>query len=907
MISIFFSSTFRDMQQERDIIQKYVFPEVELYAKNMDELISFVDLRWGIDTSDLAEQEAMKKIMTVCEEKIRDSFPCFIALLGENYGSEVDKNDYYCDGLTSGNTIGITEYEIATRLGMGKEYVTFFMRNDISMVHPRATLLRQKINQYYSNSVQEYSLSNNDEVNVFIKKMINVICLFIDYKVSTSPNKQRYLNYIKTYNESLIKRPNYSIKIEETIKMNPKCIILTGPEGIGKKSIIYNYVSDNNRFKVIGMRSKESLFRMNIESLFEQLFCQLSVILGNKLTIEKTEISATLKLSRALEVYEETYKDELFIVIEDIDKLMGDKWIKVLLNFPITDGNNIHLIFSARSIKQIRNDNVVNTLSALNIAEIPVDFLNNMEKREIIKKLCFRYDKELSRNSIEVLCNKQLSGYPLYLMLILRSMLLLDQKDFLELKKNISSDINSPGNIIEESLKCYLSIIPDDLSQLYEFLYKFYSSKINNELLDQILTLLIKTTYGLRENDLKNILVERCGWSELDFYYVIHFVSPLISIDYYDRLSLSTLTAYQDSRISNIDNKLIEYLETLSLSDVVRENELPYLYAANDRMKDCIKELISGSIWSYEKHSVFYKILQDYGDSFVYTISKMDFDNKIQLDMLNRVSFAISSYRYPKDISKFLTLFTECISEKCVNTESNDYNVAYKYSLMSCTSLIEKNMNHFEQANEMEKNAKIFFSMMQQVKLPHSVDEMSGIFEIVKLHLQIMEDLKKARKSFDNNLPEELCKYILSSIEEKFNEIFSISLKQLFGDNIILLFGIKNSYAIYYELLGDLMIHKNDIEKAMKFYIICEAIESCDLEIYSKNHAVFLLKIGKMKEKQGELDEAIRYYLTAYEEYLQLEDILDSEMITSEISLTICHIANVYVLKKNYSLAYCSL
>lgn len=45
MISVFLSSTFQDMQLERDIIQKFVLPQVEQYAHKNYETLNIVDLR----------------------------------------------------------------------------------------------------------------------------------------------------------------------------------------------------------------------------------------------------------------------------------------------------------------------------------------------------------------------------------------------------------------------------------------------------------------------------------------------------------------------------------------------------------------------------------------------------------------------------------------------------------------------------------------------------------------------------------------------------------------------------------------------------------------------------------------------------------------------------------------------
>ena len=50
MRSIFVSSTFKDMQYERDLLNKYIFPEINEIARKYKEEIHFTDLRWGVNT-----------------------------------------------------------------------------------------------------------------------------------------------------------------------------------------------------------------------------------------------------------------------------------------------------------------------------------------------------------------------------------------------------------------------------------------------------------------------------------------------------------------------------------------------------------------------------------------------------------------------------------------------------------------------------------------------------------------------------------------------------------------------------------------------------------------------------------------------------------------------------------------
>ena len=86
MKTVFVSSTFRDMQAERDLLKSKVQPMLNDLARQYGESISFSDLRWGVDTSNMSEEEQNKQVLSVCLDEIDRSRPFMIVLLGERYG-----------------------------------------------------------------------------------------------------------------------------------------------------------------------------------------------------------------------------------------------------------------------------------------------------------------------------------------------------------------------------------------------------------------------------------------------------------------------------------------------------------------------------------------------------------------------------------------------------------------------------------------------------------------------------------------------------------------------------------------------------------------------------------------------------------------------------------------------------
>ncbi len=81
-IRVFVSSTFRDMQVERDELMKRTFPQLRKLCEQRGVTWGDVDLRWGITEEEAAEG----RVLPICLAEIERCRPYFIGLLGERYG-----------------------------------------------------------------------------------------------------------------------------------------------------------------------------------------------------------------------------------------------------------------------------------------------------------------------------------------------------------------------------------------------------------------------------------------------------------------------------------------------------------------------------------------------------------------------------------------------------------------------------------------------------------------------------------------------------------------------------------------------------------------------------------------------------------------------------------------------------
>lgn len=88
---MFLSSTFRDMQFEREYLIKNIFPEIRQACR--ERLVEFteIDLRWGV-----TEDEAREgKVVRICLEEIDQCRPYFLGFMGERYGWQPNDSDIF--------------------------------------------------------------------------------------------------------------------------------------------------------------------------------------------------------------------------------------------------------------------------------------------------------------------------------------------------------------------------------------------------------------------------------------------------------------------------------------------------------------------------------------------------------------------------------------------------------------------------------------------------------------------------------------------------------------------------------------------------------------------------------------------------------------------------------------------
>ena len=114
-VRVFISSTFRDMQSERDWLVRFVFPRLrEELLRHRIHLVD-ADLRWGVT----GERDALE----VCREIIDECRPRFLCMLGGRYG-------WVPPGKTRSITADEVHYGVLDRALGDRGLAYFYFRDD---------------------------------------------------------------------------------------------------------------------------------------------------------------------------------------------------------------------------------------------------------------------------------------------------------------------------------------------------------------------------------------------------------------------------------------------------------------------------------------------------------------------------------------------------------------------------------------------------------------------------------------------------------------------------------------------------------------------------------------------------------------------------------------------------------
>ena len=252
-IRIFISSTFRDMQDERDYLMKRTFPKLRRLAAERDVTLTELDLRWGITE----EESKSGKVVEICLREIENSIPFFIGIIGNRYGWVPEQKDL--DGNVTErfsvvkdyleHHLSVTEMEMQFGVLSREEdmHAYFYMKEQEDEQDNPEMLQRLKDEVIASKYPSTTYSSPEDLANQVEEAFINLIdTLFPEGNLSELVKErigqrsflnQLCQNYIKD-------EKNFETLDAWLADDEIRQFVITGASGLGKSALVANWLKE---------------------------------------------------------------------------------------------------------------------------------------------------------------------------------------------------------------------------------------------------------------------------------------------------------------------------------------------------------------------------------------------------------------------------------------------------------------------------------------------------------------------------------------------------------------------------------------------------------------------------------------------------------------------------------------
>lgn len=604
MLSIFVSSTFSDMQSERDIIRQRVLPRLQRVASRYGESVRIIDLRWGVNTTAMPEKQATEKIMDVCFEQIDKCNGRMLCLLGNRYGwiPEYDFNEInerY--GLNLSSRVSATELEIQYGILQRShpQKAMVLIRDEIRSLpeelesqysddNSRLNLLKQQLLQSSSCICKNYSLEYHDEsfdgLDDFEDLVFSILCEYISSELIE--NDLDHYEKIKKHFDAYIdeEAQNYFVPsslnedISRFINSRYAIGILKADAGMGKSAYASHFCSKekNNRkiFYFFCGRNAESETPLQ---LLNYLIYQVSKSIG----ICVGKLSSNIQENAHIFTYLiEQFAEDVVFVVDGVNHLVCS-YDERFSWFPERIPDNVKFLLS--TLTEDKSYEYLNQFSHIQVITIP-----KLEKPiTFIKHLLQMNGKDVQEEILSAALSKHIIENYYYAKMIADALAMMDRYDFQNIRKS-GDGIDAINEFIMNTAKTF----PKKIEGMALFLLHDFGKRIAPNIVPQLYIYIACNAGGLRASDLEKILGAK--WDDMSFERYIAFLSGIIiekENGCYDfsssiiKVAVEKLIKWKDRK------KVIKHIENLPNDDPIK-------------LRCCLEN----ALW-YENYDVVYKLI----------------------------------------------------------------------------------------------------------------------------------------------------------------------------------------------------------------------------------------------------------------------------------------------------------
>ena len=541
-LRVFISSTFRDLQEEREYLSKKVFPAIRKLCRDRGVEFTEIDLRWG-----LTHEEAKNgRIIRTCLEEIDKCRPYFIGIMGSRYGwvpqfHEVQRDPdlvrnhpWVEDLIADGASILEIEFEYAAlRDPLHTEFANFYARKqhinhqlpyevDLSDNHERLEALKEKVR---ASGLPLHEFTGAESLGDHIYHDL-VAIINSNWKASeeVSPldhERRRHEAFASSRRHAYIASPKYVKVLNEYSQTDGNPIVIFAASGSGKSALLSYWIHQYkerhpNDFVIqhfVGIGTSAGDEKGILSHIMAEIKARYGLTEELPTQPEKIVTDFPLWLARV-------QNERLVVAIDALNQLEDRahnlEWL------PHHIPANIKFITSTTSEVMVRK------LESRSWRSLPLAPLTIDEREAIIVRFLSEYHKGLSLEQSSRIAKDRKSASPLFLRTLLEELRLFGSFEHLE--QNIDS---------------YLAC--DGLDDLFQLVLERMEDDYGARTVREVMSLICASRKGLSERELADLIpITRMRLSAF-----------LIALDYHLHRRDGLLTFFHDYLRSAVEKRYL--------------------------------------------------------------------------------------------------------------------------------------------------------------------------------------------------------------------------------------------------------------------------------------------------------------------------------------------------------------
>ena len=570
---VFISSTFADMQAERDYLRTRVFPELEERLRARRHNLEWVDLRVGVATaSESNEQLRELHVLKVCLDEVRRCRPFLIVLLGDRYGwvppeerikaaAEEAREGFSADA--AGRSVTDLEIEFGVLSDPEQQPRSFFyfreplpyadMPAKIAALYcedyaadpakadrqTRFAALKRRIGAQLPARIRRYAAgwdavhNRVTGLDDFGRMVLDDIWTELDAETKTfaaaadiswqQAEREALEDFIDDRARDFVGRQGIlnsltglAIAAESAGAMWGACI--TGDPGSGKSALfgaLYRHLRGVDVF-LLAHAAGASVNAGSVDSMLRRWLSELAGALSTDPGLSENADPDTVDAAFARLLGQMAQRRRVVLLVDALDQFENTTRSRYVTWLPRLWPANARFIATAILGEASKALAERQGLEALSLPP-----LDAAEASDIVASICRRYHRTFEPEVIAALLAKRgpngpAWSQPLWLVLAVEDLNLLDADDFARARRDYSGE---PGEQLRALMLDRIANFPPDIPGLYAQAFARAEHLFGASQVRGFLGLIAVSRAGWRESDFRVLLPRSSGenWDELKF------------------------------------------------------------------------------------------------------------------------------------------------------------------------------------------------------------------------------------------------------------------------------------------------------------------------------------------------------------------------------------------------------